>query len=113
VASKRKSPKARSRKSSARKTPKKSARKTPKKSARKTPKKSAKTPKKSAKTPKKSARKTSGSKRPVNAFMKYMKKHRQEYAVKHPGTKASEVAKAMGAQWRALSEAEKEHYKSM
>lgn len=50
-------------------------------------------------------------KRAPNAFMIYSKEKRQAYDLK--AMKVTEVAKDIGAQWRALPEEEKTRYKQM
>lgn len=50
-------------------------------------------------------------KRGPNAFMIYSKEKRQAYDLK--AMKVTEVAKAIGAEWRALPEEEKSRYKQM
>ena len=49
-------------------------------------------------------------KRPLSAYIFYIKRNRPEIALENPNAKITEIAKIMGARWRALSEAEKAPY---
>lgn len=52
-----------------------------------------------------------GAKRPLNAFQLYCADHRASTKQAHSGAKGSEVSSLLGAQWKALPEADQKPYK--
>jgi hypothetical protein len=50
-------------------------------------------------------------KRQPSSFMKYSNQVRPDVVKANPGKKITEIATIIGAQWRSLSEAEKNKYK--
>jgi hypothetical protein len=50
-------------------------------------------------------------KRPLSAYMKFVKAKRSKVAAAHPTLKLTEIAKKLGEMWRGLSDADKAKYK--
>eukprot|EP00547_Thalassionema_nitzschioides_P006348 CAMPEP_0194209820 /NCGR_PEP_ID=MMETSP0156-20130528/7813_1 /TAXON_ID=33649 /ORGANISM="Thalassionema nitzschioides, Strain L26-B" /LENGTH=74 /DNA_ID=CAMNT_0038937053 /DNA_START=162 /DNA_END=386 /DNA_ORIENTATION=- len=53
-----------------------------------------------------------GSGKKLSGFMLYSKEHRPKVKEENPDFKFGDIAKKLGSMWRALSEKEKEEYKS-
>jgi hypothetical protein len=51
------------------------------------------------------------AKKPLNAYMKFVKAKRSEVVKANPNLKATEIAKKLGSVWRALDDNEKAKYK--
>ncbi len=52
-----------------------------------------------------------GGKRKLNAYMKFVKAKRADVVKKFPKAPVTEIAKKLGAMWRAMSDAEKAKFK--
>ena len=50
-------------------------------------------------------------KKPMTGYMNFVKTVRPKIAAENPEMKFAEIGKEMGAQWKALSQAEKDSYK--
>lgn len=62
---------------------------------------------KSSKTKKKADKDPNAPKKPLTAFMLYTNHRRPEVMKKQPGLKITEVSSHIGAEWKALTEEEK------
>lgn len=56
------------------------------------------------------AKKSTGSKRTASAYILWSKDNRARVKAENPGLSFGQVAKQLGAEWKALSEAEKAPY---
>ena len=61
--------------------------------------------------PKKSAEKPKGEKKKLSGYMAFAKDRRPSLLKEKPGLSFGEVGKALGAEWRAMSDKAKEKYK--
>ncbi|EOD20010.1 hypothetical protein EMIHUDRAFT_208774 [Emiliania huxleyi CCMP1516] len=57
------------------------------------------------------AKKASGGKKKLSGFMKFSQERRPTLKAEKPDLTFGELAKAIGAEWKAMSEAEQGEYK--
>jgi hypothetical protein len=71
----------------------------------------AKRKEKAEKKAKKEAKKAAGEKKPLTGFMLFASEERPKLKAKNPEMTFGETGKALGAAWKALSDAEQAKYK--
>jgi len=64
----------------------------------------------SRRSSRKGSRKGSKARRPLNPYMKFVKATRASVVKAHPKLSVTEIAKKLGAMWRAMSDAEKKKF---
>jgi structure-specific recognition protein 1 len=60
------------------------------------------------KGPAKKKKDPNAPKNPMNAYFFYVKENRESYKAKHSDLKMTEITKALGQQWKEMSEKERE-----
>ena len=61
----------------------------------------------------KKAKKADGPKKPKSGFMFYSQERRVTLKVEQPSLKITDASKVIGAEWKALSDADKQKYQDL